>query len=287
MLLLIVLWLHAQLPLAVSRWVGAAWGLLVYHVNDKRRGIAHVNLSLCFPDLGHKERETLVRRHFIAAGKSTFDLGFLSWASRRRLQRKIHVTGLEYFREQLAQGRNVILLAPHFVGMNVGGAFLAKEHTLFSMVKAQRNEVINWLLTRSRTRFSGRPIVRQSGLRPVIKGIRRGETFYYLPDEDFGAKRSVFVPFFGVPTATLPTLGRMAELTDAVVLPCFTRLLPGGQGYEIIVQPPISHFPSGDRIKDAARMNEVIEAGVRQMPEQYMWTFKLFKTRPDNAPSPY
>jgi lauroyl/myristoyl acyltransferase len=95
------------------------------------------------------------------------------------------------------------------------------------------------------------------------------------------------VPFFGVPTATLATLGRLAQITNALVVPCFTRLLPGGRGYEVILKPPLENFPEGDRLRDATRMNQVIEEGLRTMPEQYLWTFKLFKTRPDNAPSPY
>jgi lauroyl/myristoyl acyltransferase len=109
----------------------------------------------------------------------------------------------------------------------------------------------------------------------------------YSPDEDFGERQSVFVPFFGVPTATLTTLGRLAHMTNALVAPCFTRLLPGGRGYEVILKPPLENFPEGDRLRDATRMNQVIEEGLRSMPEQYLWTFKLFKTRPGQAPSPY
>jgi KDO2-lipid IV(A) lauroyltransferase len=117
--------------------------------------------------------------------------------------------------------------------------------------------------------------------------VRAGYFTYYVPDEDFGAKQSVFVPFFGVPTATLPVLGRLAETTDALVVPCFTRTLPGGRGYEVTLAEPLADFPTGDATEDARRMNQALEAGVKAMPEQYMWTFKWFRTRPDNGPSPY
>ena len=285
-LLLGMLRLLAYLPLGVSRVLGAGWGLLVYHVNSKRRCIARINIALCFPELSAHERERLVRRHLIVAGQALFDLGFLAWASLERLQQKTHIVGLEHYRQALKQGRNVILLAPHCVGMS-GGSSLAKIHKLFSMVKAQRNPVLNWLLYRTRTRFQGRPVLREQGLRPVIKGIKKNVVFYYLPDEDFGSKRSVFVPFFGVPTATLPTLGRLAASTEALVIPCFTRLLPGTRGYEVRLEPPLTDYPTGDKVADSATMNQVMEQGIRQMPEQYMWTFKLFKTRLDGAPSPY
>jgi len=275
----------AMLPLAWSRALGAGLGLLMMVTNEKRKRIARINLDMCFPKLSLREREHILRRHFIVSGQSYFDLAYLAWASERRILRKTYIRGLEQYQD--LSGRNIILLAPHCVGMNFGGSVIARERAQFSMVKLQRNPVVNGLLNRGRTRFGCFLLSRQQGLRPVIRGLKQGLVFYYLPDEDFGQRQSVFVPFFGVPTATLTTLGRLARLTDALVVPCFTRLLPGGRGYEVILKPPLEDFPNGERTRDAARMNAVIEEGLRHMPEQYLWTFKIFKTRPGHAPSPY
>ena len=275
----------ALLPLAWSRVLGAGLGLLMMTTNKKRRGVARINLELCFPKLSLRERERLLRRHFIVSGQSYLDLAYLAWASERRILRKTHIRGLEHYHEM--GGRNIILLAPHCVGMNFGGSVIAGHRAQFSMVKLQGNPVVNWLLNRGRMRFGCFLLSRAQGLRPVVRGLKQGLVFHYSPDEDFGQRQSVFVPFFGVPTATLTTLGRLAHLTDALVVPCFTRLLPGGRGYEVILKPPLEDFPNGDRARDAARMNEVIEEGLRHMPEQYLWTFKLFKTRPGHVPSPY
>ncbi|WP_372523729.1 lysophospholipid acyltransferase family protein [Sulfuricaulis sp.] len=282
---LFLLRLMATLPLSWSRVAGAALGLLMMVTNEKRRKIARINLEMCFPKLSLRERERLLRRHFIVSGQSYFDLAYLAWASERRILRKTTIRGLEHYQD--LRGRNIILLAPHCVGMNFGGAVIARERAQFSMVKLQRNPVVNGLLNRGRMRFGCFLLARQQGLRPVIRGLKQGLAFYYLPDEDFGQRQSVFVSFFGVPTATLTTLGRLARLTNALVVPCFTRLLPGGRGYEVILKPPLEDFPNGDRTRDAARMNVVIEEGLRHMPEQYLWTFKIFKTRPGHAPSPY
>jgi len=275
------------LPLAVLRWFGAAFGLLMMAANAKRRRIAAINLKLCFPDLSEEQHHKILRQHFIVLGQSYVDLGFLAWASRPRVLRKVRFSGLENYRALIEQRRNVILLAPHCIGMNVGGSVLATEHAIFSMKKAQHNPVANWLLNKGRTRFGVQLLLRNQGLRPVIRGLKHGLTFYYLPDEDFGARSSVFAPFFGVSRATLTTLGRLAQLTHAAVVPCFTRLLPGGQGYEVILKPALTDFPSGEREADATHMNQAMERGIREMPEQYMWTLKLFKTRPDNELSPY
>ena len=226
-----------------------------------------------------------MRRHYIVNGQSYFDLAYLAWASEHRILRKTHIRGLEQYHD--LRGRNIILLVPHCVGVNFSGAVMAHHRAQFSMIKLQGNPIVNWLLNRGRMRFGCFLLSRTQGLRPVIRALKQGLVFMYSPDEDFGQRQSVFVPFFGVPTATLTTLGRLAHLTNALVVPCFTRLLPGGRGYEVILKPPLEDFPIGDRVRDATRMNEVLEEGLRSMPEQYLWTFKLFKTRPGHAPSPY
>lgn len=286
-LLLVVLRGIALLPLWVSRGLGAGLGFLLYLGNAKRRRIARINLGLCFPALSIHERQRLLRRHFRRVGQAYIDIGFLVWAGERRFRRAVRVSGGEHLEAASAAKRRVILLAPHCIGMNVGGIAVARSYTVFSMVKPQRDPLVNWALNKARSRYGSPLINREAGLRPVVRLLTRGHMFYYLPDEDFGPKHSVFAPFFGLPTATLTTLGRLARLTDAVVLPCFAQLVPGSGGYEVTIHPPLTEFPSNDDVADAARMNRAIEVGIRTMPEQYMWTFKLFKTRPDGARSPY
>lgn len=282
-----LLWVCAQLPMAASRALGALLGVLLWLGNAKRRHIAEVNLALCFPQLAARERARLLRRHYYATGRAYVDLGTLVWGSERRIRRKVHLRGLEHYRAPAAAGRNIILLVPHCVGVNFGGAAIAPYHPIFSMFKPVRNPVANWLLNRARMRFGAKLLARHQGLRPVVRAIRAGMAFYYLPDEDLGPRHSVFAPFFGVPAATLTTLGRLARMTNAAVVPCFTRLLPGGKGYEVVFHPALEGFPSGDERQDAARMNQALEKGIRLAPEQYLWTFKIFKTRPHGAPAPY
>jgi lauroyl/myristoyl acyltransferase len=280
-------WVLSWLPLALTRLVGSLLGLLMFATNAKRRHIARVNLRLCFPELSAPEREHLLRRHFIVFGQSFSDIGHLAWNPRWRLRRMVRFRGLEHYRTLLARGRRVILLAPHLAGINVSGALLGREHPTFCIIKRLRNPVLDWLVNRARLRFGGGTLTRDQGLRPALRALQQGYTFHYSPDEDLGAQHSVFVPFFGVPAATLPTLGRIAASADAAVIPCFVRLLTWGRGYEVVLHPPLEHFPTGDEVADSARMNQAFELGIRSMPEQYYWTFKLFKTRPGNAPAPY
>jgi KDO2-lipid IV(A) lauroyltransferase len=121
---------------------------------------------------------------------------------------------------------------------------------------------------------------RQQGIRPLVKAMRRGLPFYYLPDMDFGSRDSIFVPFFDVPAATITGLSRIAHLAGAVVVPAVTRQLAGDAGYELRFYPAWENFPSENVEADTRRMNAFIEERVREMPEQYYWLHKRFKTRP-------
>jgi lauroyl/myristoyl acyltransferase len=279
------LFVLAALPLRVSRAVGAALGLLLYAANAKRRAIARVNIALCFPELSERERRRFLRRHYVASGQAYTDLGLLAFGARQRVLGAARVHGLKPYLQLAREGRPIILLAPHLVGMNFGGAVVSSHHVTFSMYKSQRNRLINWFLNRGRMRFAARLLARDQGLRPVLRALKDGLAFYYLPDEDFGPANSVFAPFFGVPTATLATLGRLADSADAAVVPCFACITP--RGYDVHLLPPLENFPSGDRVRDAARMNQAMEAGIRLAPEQYLWTFKLFRTRPAGEPALY
>lgn len=284
-LLLGLFWLCAFLPFGLTRRIGAALGTIMRAGNRKRREIARVNSSLCFPNLSEFERERLLRRHFRVSGRAYLDLGLLAFAPVWRVRAAVRTDGIEHYLEPLRANRPVILLVPHTMGMNFTGSLLAAEHPMFGLIKPVADPVMDWLLQRGRMRFGCVLYLKNFGLRQVVRALRDRNTFYYLPDEDHGPRHSLFAPFFGVPTATLSTLGRLAHTTAAAVVPCFTRLT--ARGYELRFEPALKGFPTGDEQRDAETMNRVLEQGLRDMPEQYMWTFKLFKTRPDGAPSPY
>ena len=273
-------WLLHFLPLELLAPVGEGLGILLYRFGRERRRVARINLRLCFPQMPDDEREKLVRRHFRAFGRSVLERGILWWSPKERIQRLVHIEGLEHW--QAVQDRPVIWLAPHFVGLDMGGVRLTSEYPLVSMYSKQKNPVFNDLLLRSRTRFGTSHLVsRQEGIRPVVKQLKAGLPFYYLPDMDYGARDAVFVPFFGVPAATITALSRLAQMTGAAVVPCVTRQLPGGAGYVLRFYPAWTDFPGGSAEADTRRMNAFIEDRVLEMPEQYFWLHKRFKTRPE------
>ncbi len=276
---LALVWLLHWLPLALLAPLGQAVGLLLYAVAGERRRVVLTNLKLCFPELPEHERARLARRHFAAFARALLEHGILWWGSRERVMRMVRVEGLEHW--QAVQGRPVIWLAPHFVGLDMGGSRIITEWQGISVYSQQKDPVFDRVLLHGRTRFV-KPVLfsRQDGIRPVVRAMRTGLPFYYLPDMDFGERDSIFVPFFGVPAATITGLSRMAQLARAVVLPAVTTQLPGSAGYVLRFYPAWEHYPSGDLAADTRRMNAFIEERVREMPEQYYWLHKRFKTRP-------
>ncbi|MBS1197578.1 MAG: lipid biosynthesis acyltransferase [Proteobacteria bacterium] len=272
-----LLWLLHWLPLPVLRFLGALLGRLLFAVGHERRMVALTNLRLCFPGMSESERTNLARRHFIAFARAFLDRTLGWWASPNRLARLIRLSGGEHLKDR--QGRPVILLAPHFVGLDAGGTMMTMTTPLVSVYSNQKNPVFNQVLLNGRLRFN-QPILlsRQDGMRKAVKALRDGYPFYYLPDMDFGPQDSIFAPFFGVQAATLPTVSRLARLTGACVVPCICRQV--ADGYEISLQSAWENFPGASVEADTIRMNRFIENEVRKMPEQYFWLHKRFKTRP-------
>jgi KDO2-lipid IV(A) lauroyltransferase len=283
---LALVWLLHFLPLGVLAKLGEWIGMLLFVLGRERREVARTNLRLCFPQWSEDKRETILRKHFRAFGRNLLEHGILWWSSRERIEKLVRIEGLENW--QAVRDQPVIWLAPHFVGLDMGGVRITSEFPLVSMYSRQKNSLVNGLLLHGRTRFGTSILVsRQEGVRPIINALREGVPFYYLPDMDFGPRDSLFVPFFGVPAATIPGLSRLARMTGARVVPCVTRQLPGAAGYVLRFYPAWEDFPGDSVEADTRRMNAFIEERVLEIPEQYFWLHKRFKTRPPGEPKPY
>ena len=279
----LVLWSLHFLPLAWLSRIGAGIGSILYRFGRGR--VTQINLALCFPDMPEEERRRLGLRHFRMLGRNAVELSKMVWGSDKDLLDMIHVEGIEHL--HAAKGRPIIALAPHFIGLNMGGIRVAYEYPgTASVYSRQKNPVLERVFLKARMRFGNPHLVsRQEGLRSIVRVIRSGKPFYFLPDMDFGPRDSIFSTFFGVKTATITTLPRLAQLTGAAVIPVVTRQV--GDGYVVQFYPEWKDYPTGDIEADVRRMNAFIEERVREMPEQYFSAHKRFKTRPPGEPSPY
>lgn len=278
-------------PIAVVDWLGCRLGDFAARSNKKRFKIARTNITLCYPDKSDDEVEEMVKKNFRAQFRSLMHYGALWWRPVWLLKKSIKKTGFEKIEQCRQQGKNIIVLLPHYVGLEFSVAAISMDEASIGPYKAIKNPLINWIIANGRLRFSrdsgGILVTREDGLRPLIREARAGKVLVYLADEDLGAERSMFIPFYGVPKATIPVLGRLAKSCNAVVLPCVCCYREETRQYEVQLLPEIQGMPSGDDEADSLIMNKAIERAIDMCPIEYLWTLKYFKTRPPGEASVY
>ena len=275
------------IPMRVSWLLGVLIGSLF--ALSYRTNTIPVNLALCFPQLSQARRCQLRRQYFRRLGQAFLNLGIAWTGSTRQLKRHVHIVGAEHVNHAFAEGMGVILLAPHMPGLELGFKRVSLEWPAICMYRKPRDPLKHQLSRFFRTGHGGKCLERYESLKPLVGLIKQGTIFYYLPDQDPDqpGKDYVFAPFFAHPAATFTAMSRLARMGKAVVIPLFTYQLPFGRGYEIRLKPPLKDFPSGDDLVDATAANKAIADGIVDMPDQYFWSYRRFKTQPDNAPSPY
>lgn len=275
----------AALPLPWVRALGWVLGQVLHTAAARRRRIARANWGICFPEQSTAERNRAVRRHFVLFAQAWMDRSWLWEASDVTIRSRLKLTG---DLQALAGNEPTVLFAPHFVGMDAGWTALTAhlERRFCGIYAEQLNADVDQWMTQGRQRF-GEPhiVAMRQGLKPLVAALRQGLPLYLLPDMDYGTRDSVFVPFFGVQTATITSLSRFARMARARVVPVVSRLTR--EGYEVTVHSPWINYPTGDVEADTATMNTCLEGFIRAMPEQYYWVHKRFKTRPEGEPSFY
>jgi Kdo2-lipid IVA lauroyltransferase/acyltransferase len=275
--LLAIMWCLHFLPLPILGRLGEFIGRISYWIIPERRHITLTNLRLCFPAMSERERTIIAKQHFQAYGRSILERGILWWGSLERISKLIRIEPSLPF--GLLKNEPVIFLCPHFVSLDVAGT-LGLHTPLCSIYTSQRNEQFDGILKSKRMRFGDQLFRREEGVKPVIRAMRQGYAFLMLPDMDFGIKNAEFVPFFGVPAATLTAPARIAATTHAKVIPIIVTMLPNYQGWQIKVHPAWENFPGDDIVAATRHMNAFIETQIRSTPAEYLWSHRRFKTRP-------
>jgi len=273
------------LPLTWVRALGAALGWILLLTVANRRKVVRTNLQWCFPNWTEAERDRCMRLVFIRYAQAWCDRGWLWHAPPETLRKRLRVTGAI---ERLTGTRPVVIFAPHFVGLDAGWTALTQQCPRFftTIYTNQANQVADaWILAGRRRFPNGRLFGRADGVKSIVSALKGGEPLYLLPDMNFGPEDSLFVPFYGVPAATVPSLSRFSRLAKADVVPVVTRMT--ANGYDVEVMPPWEDFPTADMLADTRLMNERLQGFIDTMPEQYFWVHKRFKDRPEGEVPPY
>lgn len=281
--------LLGRLPIPMQRRLGRGIGRLIYRFSMRRRRIAERNLALCFPHFTDADRDLILRQFFEHFACALVDLFWLWQRPAEQIIARVTWRGEEHLRAAEAAGAGpLIILAPHFLGIDAGGTRLQIERPLVCLYANQSIPAIDAWIIRGRGRFHQATLVsRREGIGKLARLLRSGMAAHFSPDMDLGTKGSVFVPFFGELAATPTSLVRLAQLANATVVPMVTRLTP--QGYVSTFYPGWRYQEQeGESVRDAvAAMNRQIEAWIREDPSQYLWTHRRFKTRPAGVPSVY
>lgn len=275
------------LPFSWQLWLGKRLGRVLHVLMYPKRHIAAQNLAACFPELSDEERHALQRRHFEAIGAAVTEMSMAWFGSKKVIRDLVRVEGVENLREALAKGKGVILFSAHLTTFEFFFAALKPFCPIISgMYRAQKNEMMNVIMTRGRKR-SIDELFQKDSVRTMLKSLSRNAVVWYAADQSYRRKYSALVPFFGVPAMTNTATGRLAKLSGATVLTYFGRRLPDDSGYVLNIGKPLEHFPSDDMVEDTTRLMKELEEYVRQCPEQYGWIHRRFKGRPDPYPDIY
>jgi KDO2-lipid IV(A) lauroyltransferase len=282
-----IFWILSFLPypwqLSIGRWIGRR----LFRHAQRLRQVTEVNLKLCFSEWTADQRAHLLKKNFESFGISLLETAMGWWSADDRIRPLFTIHGIEHLQTCLRHGHGVILCSAHFFSMELAGRFLMMKLPFTVVYRPQKHEVLEFVSHRCRRRHY-QQLIPQNDIRAMITALRSNRVVWLAPDIDPGPKRNgVFAPFFNVPAYSTTIMGRIARITGAPLVPVFPYRRDDGTGYDIFLDHRIEDFPTNDPIKDATRVNQIIEQAIRRRPEGYLWLYKRFKTRPQGEVNVY
>lgn len=274
-------WLIIHLPLRMQVSIGRMLGLFIYFFPTQLKKIAKKNIALCFPTLSSFAQTALLKNNFLSLGLGIIEATRAWWTPAHKLTQSCKMIGIEHLKNAYAKKKGVILLGPHFTSLEIVGRLMSLQYQFAIMYRPHKNKLIHFLHERFRQKYYTHAISRNN-MRELLRTLEKNMAIWYAYDIDGGAKRSVFAPFFNIETASLTTVSRIVKKTGASIIPMAFYRSADGLSYEVHLYPPIESFPSNDLIKDATKLNHALQKAIEKKPDQYVWQYKRFKTRPKN-----
>lgn len=276
------------LPYPMLHSIGSRLGRLAMKMLPRRVNIARRNLELCFNKMSEQERENLLIKNFESVGVGVIETGMAWFWPDWRIRKWFTITGYEHMEQLRVSQQGVLLVGMHFLTLELGARIFGMLNPGIGVYRPNNNALFDWLQTRGRLR-SNKTMLDRYDLKGMIRALKQGEIVWYAPDHDYGARNSVFVPFFNVSDAATTTGTYMLyKSANPAIVPFVPRRKEGGNGYELIILPDISgELIAEDKESVIAQMNQAIERAIKIAPEQYMWLHRRFKTRPPGNPSLY
>jgi len=275
-----ILKLLSYLPYKLLMRLGKFLGLVLMPFAIRRRKIIARNLELCFPHKSPQERKLLIRKNFISMGMTLFETAITWWWNDEQKKQLGIIEGLEHLNYAQQNNQGVLLLTAHFTTMEISAAVLELQFSVHHTYRAHPNLVFEYMQHKMRQKHAKSYLIERSDVKKMLKTLRNKKALWYAPDQDYGRKHSLFVPFFGINAATVTATSRIAQITKAKVIPFVQIRLPNYQGYKLKIYPPLHDFPSDNLEQDCVRINNWLAQVISAHPEQYLWAHRRFKTRP-------
>lgn len=265
--------------MGVQYILGRIFGRVLYLCLARRRHVVKTNIAICFPNLDASAQKQLAIEVFENNAIGLFETAMAWWSGPERFDHRVEINGYEHIEKAHSEGKGIILVGAHYSTLDLGGFLIARAEKVCTLYRPHNNPLLNYFMLKGRKRFA-RQLIDNRSTRQLLRLLKKGEIVWLAPDQDMGPTDSIYVPFFGQDAATVPTISRLAKLTGADVMMFRQYRLPGTQGYELRISPPLAQFPSGDERADTIRINQELEAAILEYPAQYMWVHRRFKTHP-------
>lgn len=279
-------WLIGQLPHGASIKIGNALGGMLYKLLPKRKYIVKTNLQTCFPDKTDSEIESLVKQHFQSLVTGACETA-MAWFGPKKamtnLAKIVEYENLDILEQYIQSDQPLLLITPHSVSQEFLSKLLATKYDYIPVFRHMNNPVANYLMQKARLRIY-KDVILKANTRNIVKILKeKTAPIAILPDQDFGRKRSIFVPFFNTPAATTTSLSKYKKLTGANIVPLsYYRKFDNQNNLEkfiIRIDQPLNI--TGNNLEhDACEFNKNLEQIISRDISAYFWVARKFKTRP-------
>ena len=266
----------SKLPLKINHLAGSFVGLLIYAINSKSKKVATSNIDICFPEMSKVEKRILVKKSLIETGKNLTESALIwnqSFDENEKYIRNI------YGQQYMEQNNKTILLVPHIGCWEITGRVIALKRPVTFLYKPLKKDEQNQYLFERRNQ--GNLIMAsadKSGVLKLQRALKKGQLIGILPDQNPGEEGAVMAPFFNRQVSTMTLLVRLAKKHQAKVVMLWANRLEKGKGFDLNFEPIELNLDSDDVLEQVTLMNKSIERLIERFPEQYMWTYKRFKS---------
>lgn len=275
----------AVFSLKTCHRVGTLIGLLSAITPNRNRFVAEKNIQLCFPELNAKQQYQLTRKSLIETGKTFTEAGPMwKWSKDKLFGLIKNVRGEELLQKALYNKHGVILALPHLGNWELSSLYCSANYPTTTMYQKPKMEQLESIIKYGRERLGANLVPADNvGVRAMLKALKNNEFVCILPDQEPNTGTGIFAPFFGLQAYSMTLISRLATKTQASVIIAYTKRLSSGEGYEIVFTelPEMNDKLNAETLGDSViYLNNELEKTIRDLPEQYQWSYKRFRRQP-------